>query len=112
MPPLPSPGPPQYVLKVGDTVQVEGGSLGCQVTRRSGRVVMECRPSGKLRGKYGTFLSDRTATVARFRSSSTAQTVFTARQNGGWRACGKPSGARSLAQRRRVPVSWLGESIQ
>ena len=83
------------MLKVGDTVQVEGGSLGCQVTRRSGRVVMECRPSGKLPGEYGTFLSERTATVARFHSSRTAQTVFTARQNGGWRACGKPSGARA-----------------
>lgn len=68
-------------------MQVEGGSLGCQITRRSGRIVIECRAAGSLRGKYGTFLSDRTATVARFRSSRTAQVVFTARHGAGWRVC-------------------------
>jgi hypothetical protein len=107
VPPLPVPGPPvpvpvptppsavqpgagalQHVLRVGDSMRVEGASLGCQVTRRSGRVVIECRPAGSLRGRYGTFLSDRTATVARFRSSRTAQVVFTAKHRGGWRACG------------------------
>ena len=89
IPPLPAPAPPSYVLKVGDTMQVEDGSLGCQVTRRAGRVVMECRPAGALRGRYGTFLSNRTAVVARFRSSRTAQVVFTAKHKGGWRACGR-----------------------
>jgi hypothetical protein len=90
LPPIPAPTAPPYVLRVGDTMQVEGGSLGCQVTRRSGRIVIECRPAGKLRGRYGTFLSDRTATVARFRSSRTAQVVFTARHGAGWRVCGTP----------------------
>ncbi len=90
LPPVPAPPAVPYVLRVGDTMQVEGGSLGCQVTRRSGRIFIECRPAGKLRGRYGTFLSDRTATVARFRSSRTAQVVFTARHGAGWRVCGTP----------------------
>jgi hypothetical protein len=90
LPPIPAPPAVPVVLRVGDTMQVEGGSLGCQVTRRSGRIVIECRPAGKLRGRYGTFLSDRTATVARFRSSRTAQVVFTARHGAGWRVCGTP----------------------
>jgi hypothetical protein len=89
---------PQYVLKVGDTMRVEDGSLGCQVTRRGGRTVIECRPAGALRGRYGTFLSDRTVSVARFRTRRTAQVVFTARHKGGWRACGKPSRAARAAR--------------
>lgn len=99
LPPAPVPAPvaPEHVLKVGDTMQVEGGTLGCQVTRRAGRVGIECRPAGALRGSYGTFLTSRTATVARFRSSRTAQVVFTARHKGGWRACGKPSRASAAA---------------
>jgi len=62
--------------------------MGCQVTRRGGRPVIECRRDGKLSGTYGTFMSDRTLKVARFRSSSTAQTILTARHGGAWRACG------------------------
>jgi hypothetical protein len=105
LPPLPTPGgplpplpaPPQYVLKVGDTMRLEEGSIGCQVTRRAGRAVLECRPAGALRGRYGTFVSDRTVTVARFRTSRTAQVVFTARHKRGWRVCGKPSRAARAA---------------
>jgi hypothetical protein len=109
LPPLPAPGAPlptgqpgagalQYVLRVGDTMRVEGAPVGCQVTRRAARVVLECRPAGALRGRYGTFLSDRTATVARFRSSRSAQVVFTAKHRGGWRACGKPASASRAAR--------------
>ena len=101
LPPL-APGTPQHVLKVGDTLRLEDGSLGCQVTRRAGRAVIECRPAGALRGRYGTFLSDRTLTVARFRSSRTAQVVFTAKHKGGWRACSRPArSARAAAGRCR-----------
>jgi hypothetical protein len=89
----PAGGPPQYVLKVGDTMRVDGARIGCQVTRRAGRVFIECRRAGALAGTYGTFLSDRTATVARFRSSRSAQVVFTATQKGAWRACGRPARA-------------------
>jgi hypothetical protein len=109
LPPLPTPGAPlpagqppgagalQYVLRVGDTMRVEGASLGCQVTRRAARVVVECRPAGALRGRYGTLLSNRTATVARFRSSRTARVVFSAKHRGGWRACREPASASAAA---------------
>jgi hypothetical protein len=89
-PPVPVPSPPaatQFVLKVGDTLRVDGAAMGCQVTRRGGRPVIECRRDGSLAGTYGTFMSDRKVTVARFRSSHTAQTILTARHGGAWRAC-------------------------
>jgi hypothetical protein len=79
--------PQQLVLKVGDTLRIDGSPMGCQVTLRGGRPVIECRRDGSLAGTYGTFISDRTVTVARFRSSRTAQTILTARHGGGWRAC-------------------------
>jgi hypothetical protein len=79
--------PQQLVLNVGDTLRIDGSPMGCQVTRRGGRPVIECRRDGSLAGTYGTFISDRTVTVARFRSSRTAQTILTARHGGGWRAC-------------------------
>lgn len=95
VPPPPVPVPdtqpptavPQTVLKVGDTIRIEGAAMGCQVTRRGGRPVIECRHGGSVAGTYGTFMSDRTVTVARFRSRRTAQTILTARHGGGWRAC-------------------------
>jgi len=98
IPPLPpTAAPAQYVLRVGDTMQVAGGSLGCQVMRRAGRATIECRPAGALKGRYGTFLTNRTVTVARYRSSRTAQVVFTARHRGGYRVCGGSSRARQAA---------------
>jgi hypothetical protein len=98
LPPLPpTAAPVQYVLRVGDTMKVEGGSFGCQVTRRAGRATIECRPGGALKGRYGTFLTHRTVTVARYRSSRTAQVVFTARHRGGYRVCGGSSRATQAA---------------
>jgi hypothetical protein len=88
VPGVPVPAVTQAVLRVGDTIRVEGAAMGCQVTRRGGRPVIECRRDGKLSGTYGTFMSDRTLKVARFRSSRTAQTILTARHGGAWRACG------------------------
>jgi len=89
VPPAILPGvPQQLVLRVGDTLRVEGAPMGCQVTRRRGRAVIECRRDGSLAGTYGTFMSDRSVTVARFRSSRTAQTILTAKHGGRWRACG------------------------
>jgi hypothetical protein len=94
VPGVPVPGvpgapaaPQQLVLRVGDTLRIDGSPMGCQVTRRGGRPVIECRRDGSLAGSYGTFISDRTVTVARFRSSRTAQTILTAKHGGGWRAC-------------------------
>ena len=86
---VPTPTVTQIVLEIGDTIRVEGAAMGCQVTRRGGRPVIECRRDGKLSGTYGTFMSDRTLKIARFHSSHAAQTVFTARHGGGWRACGR-----------------------
>src|SRR5215210_6530586 len=89
-PAVPVPGVPaitQAVLRVGDTIRVDGTAMGCQVTRRGGRPVIECRRDGRLSGTYGTFMSDRTLKVARFRSSRTAQTILSARHGGAWRAC-------------------------
>ena len=92
VPAVPAPAvDPQIVLKLGDTIRVEGAAMGCQVTHRGGRPVIECRRDGSLSGTYGTFMSDRKVTVARFRSRRTAQTILTARHGGDWRACGMPS---------------------
>lgn len=86
-PPPPPIPPQQFVLKVGDSLRVEGAPIGCQVTQRSGRPFIECRRGGSVAGTYGTFLSERTVTVARFRTGRTAQTILTARHGGTWRAC-------------------------
>jgi hypothetical protein len=102
VPGVPVPAVTQAVLRVGDTIRVEGAAMGCQVTRRGGRPVIECRRDGKLSGTYGTFMSDRTLKVARFRSSSTAQTILTARHGGAWRACG------ATARRSRAAAASKG----
>jgi hypothetical protein len=78
---------PTVVLKVGDTMQVEGVPIGCKVAERGGRAVLDCRRGGRLAGTYGTLLDDRRARVARFRSSDTAEVVFTARHRGKARRC-------------------------
>lgn len=101
-PPVPTPAVTQAVLRVGDTIRVEGAAMGCQVTRRGGRPVIECRRDGKLSGTYGTFMSDRTLKVARFRSRRTAQTILTARHGGAWRACG------TTARRSRAAAAGKG----
>jgi hypothetical protein len=74
-------------MRVGDTVRVEGTDVGCQVAEEQGETMMECRRLTRPEGTYGTFIGNRRALAARYRSSSTAQIVFTARQRGGWRAC-------------------------
>jgi hypothetical protein len=94
-----APGAVQRALAVGDSFVVPDASIGCQVTRRGSAVLVECRRAGTAKGTYGTFISDRTVRVARFRSSRTAQVVFTAKQGGKWRACGaRTSAARTAAR--------------
>ena len=80
-------GAASVVLRVGDTMKVEGAPIGCQVTQRSGRVVVDCRRAGRLAGTYGTLLDERRVRVARFRSSDTAKVVFKARHRGEARRC-------------------------
>jgi hypothetical protein len=84
--------PQTFVLHVGDRMVVDGARLGCQVVRRGGRAVLDCRRGGELRGTYGTMLSERRALVVRFRSSAEAKVVFTARHGGGARACTSRAG--------------------
>ncbi len=98
VPPLPPPGPQQLVLKVGDTLRIDGTNTGCQVTSRGSRPTIECRRAGSLKGTYGTFFTDRGVTVARFRSSDTAQTILTARHGRAWRACGGKAHEARLAR--------------
>jgi hypothetical protein len=85
--PAQADAPQTLLLHVGDRMVVDGGQLGCQVVRRGGRPVIDCRRAGDLAGTYGTMLSERRALVIRFRSASTAKIVFTARHHGSARAC-------------------------
>jgi hypothetical protein len=80
--------PQQLVLHLGDTVRVNGADIGCQVTGRGGRPTIECHRLVSVKGSYGTFVSERTTIVARFRSTNVAKTIFTAKHGGGWRTCG------------------------
>ena len=102
LPPLPEPPVPgavQRALSVGDSFVVPDAKIGCQVTRRGSSVLVECRRAGTAKGPYGTCFSSKTVGVARFKSSRTAQVVFTAKQGGKWRACGgRTSAARAAAQ--------------
>jgi hypothetical protein len=93
----PPPQPQEIVLRPGDIMRVEGAPLVCQVALRAGRATVECRRTGGARGTYGTFIDARTAIVARFHSSTTAQTVFRARHHGAWTAC--TTGPRARAAR-------------
>jgi hypothetical protein len=86
--PLPG-GSQQVTLKPGDSMVVDGAAIGCAVTTRSGRSVIECgRTGGKVAGTYMSIISSRTLKVARLRSSSSARTILTATHFGGWHACG------------------------
>jgi hypothetical protein len=88
-PELIAPGVPhQVTMRVGDTMVVEGTNLGCQVRRRTGRDVIECRRLERVPGTYMTLITPRGAKVARFRAADTAKVILTARHGGGWRACG------------------------
>lgn len=97
-PPPTQAQPQQVVLRPGDTMRVEGAPLMCQVARRAGRPTVQCRRTGGARGTYGTFLDARTAIVARFHSSTTAQTVFRARHHGDWTACTAGPRARAAGE--------------
>jgi hypothetical protein len=87
-----TPGVPQQVtVRVGDSVVVDGVPIGCQVTRRAGRVFIECGRTDDVAGTYMTLVGRRTVKVARLRSAGAAKVILTARHGGGWRACGMPA---------------------
>lgn len=75
------------VLGVGDTMVVNGSPIGCQVNRRDGRIVIDCRRGGSLARTYGTLFDKRGVRVVRFRSSDTAKVVFKAKHQGRARRC-------------------------
>ena len=77
------------VMRVGDVMQVEGAPIGCQVARRDGRIVIDCRRAGRLAGTYGTLFDERRVRVARFRSNDTAKVTYTAKHRGRARRCGE-----------------------
>jgi hypothetical protein len=85
---------PTVVLKVGETMQVEGVPIGCRVAERGGRAVLDCRRGGRLAGTYGTLFDEDRVRVARFRSSDTAEVVFKARHRGRARRCAERGGRR------------------
>ena len=89
--------PQNHIVRAGDTIQVAGAGLGCSVTRRGGRATLECRVSKDRAETYGTFLTARRATVARFVSTDAAQIIFTARHRGGWKTCGGASRSSARA---------------
>jgi hypothetical protein len=96
VPPAPLPAPQQLLMRVGDTVRVEGADIGCQVAQNEGEVMFECRRLTNSAGTYGTFIGDKRALVARYRSSDTARVIFAAKQRGGYKVC-RPSGRASRA---------------
>jgi hypothetical protein len=89
------------VLRVGDVMEVEGAPIGCQVTRRGERIVVDCRRSGRLAGTYGTLFDERRVRVTRFRSSDTAKVVFKAKHRGNSRRCDDTGKARAGRETRR-----------
>jgi len=93
------PGVPQQVtVRVGDSVVVDGVPIGCEITRRGGRVVLECgRTGADVAGTYMTIVGARTVKVARLRSAAVAKIILTATQRGGWRACGTSAGTARAA---------------
>jgi len=82
-----APAATTVALRAGDAMVVEGAPIGCQVIRRGGRLVIDCRRAGRLHGTYGTLLSARRAEIARFRSNHSAKVIFTARHHGGAHRC-------------------------
>ena len=75
------------VMRVGDVMEVDGAPIGCKVTRRGARIVVDCRRAGSLEGTYGTLFDERRVRVTRFLSSDTAKVVFNAKHKGRSRRC-------------------------
>jgi hypothetical protein len=81
------------ILGVGDTMEVEGAGIGCQVTQRGGKPAIECRKAGNLAGTYTVVFDAKRARVARFRNATAAKIVYTAKHGGRARACKASGGA-------------------
>jgi hypothetical protein len=79
-----------FEARVGDRMQVANTRIGCQVVRMrelGGRVVVDCRRAGALKGTYGTLLSPREAVLVEFESRTTARQVAVAVHDSRARRC-------------------------
>jgi hypothetical protein len=83
------------VMRVGDVMEVEGAPIGCKVTQRGERIVIDCRRAGRLAGTYGALFDERRVRVTRFRSSDTAKVVFKAKHRGRAHRCDDAGSARA-----------------
>jgi hypothetical protein len=78
-------------VRVGDRIRVLDTPIGCRIAHMrelQGRIVIDCRRAGSLRGTYGTLLTAREAGLMRFESDHTAKLVYVATHHGGIRRCG------------------------
>jgi hypothetical protein len=76
--------------RIGDTIRVVDAPMGCRVFRMrqlGGRVTMDCRRAGALRGTYGTLFTAREAVVVRFESKRVAKRVAVAVHGSAERRC-------------------------
>ena len=85
--------PRSIAVRPGDEIRVLGAPIGCRVAQMrafEGRIVVDCRRIGRLRGTYGTLLSAREAGLVRFESNSTGKLLYRAAHHGSIRKCGTP----------------------
>jgi hypothetical protein len=83
--------PRTIAVRAGDEIRVLGAPVGCRVAHMrgfEGRIVVDCRRTGRLRGTYGTLLSAREAGLVRFESNRTGKLLYRAAQHGSIRKCG------------------------
>ena len=89
------------VMQVGDVMEVDGAPIGCKVTRRGERIMIDCRRAGRLAGTYGTLFDERRVRVTRFHSSDTAKVVFKAKHRGRAHRCHDAGSARTSTEAQR-----------
>lgn len=83
--------PRSITVQAGDEIRVVGAPVGCRVAHMrgfQGRLVLDCRRTGKLRGTYGTLLSGREVGLVRFESNRTGRLLYRAAHYGSIRKCG------------------------
>lgn len=79
-----------YLMAVGDRVRVLGAPIACRVVRvreLDGRVALDCRRAGPLRGTFGTILTPREAAVVHFEGSRVGRLVAVAEHDREIRTC-------------------------
>ena len=79
-----------YLTAVGDRIRVLDAPIACRVVRvreLDGRVALDCRSAGSLRGTFGTLLTPREAAVVRFEGSRVGKLVAVAEHGREIRTC-------------------------